>query len=149
VPPGVAASISHKESWAVALVARVGAGDRARIGVDVEEDRPRLRDVSSRVCTDDELAEIASLDADARLREVILRFSAKEAIYKALDPFVRRYVGFREVAVTPRADGTAEVRPALAAGEGPFAIEVRWRRVEGLVLTTARVCPADAGTMAR
>ena len=139
LPRGIAGSVSHKEGWAVALVSRE---DHARIGVDVEEDRARGRDVSSRVCTDEELVEIAGLDPDARGREVILRFSAKEAIYKALDPFVRRYVGFHEVSVTPRPDGTAVVRETLSSGEGRFVIEVCWRRVEGLVLTTARVVPA-------
>jgi 4'-phosphopantetheinyl transferase EntD len=70
---------------------------------------------------------------------VLLRFSVKEAIYKALDPFVRRYVAFREMSVSPRADGTAEVRPHLPAAEGPFEIEATWRRTSGLVLTTARI----------
>jgi 4'-phosphopantetheinyl transferase EntD len=80
--------------------------------------------------------------ADARAREVLLRFSAKEAIYKALDPFVRRYVGFLEVEVTPRPDGTADVRsqlPEASDGARAFAIDVRWQRFAGLVLTTARV----------
>jgi 4'-phosphopantetheinyl transferase EntD len=88
------------------------------------------------------LAEIAHLDVSDRAREVLLRFSAKEAIYKALDPFVRRYVGFGEVAVSPLPDGSARVTPDLRDGEGPFVIEVRWRRFEGVVLTTARVVRA-------
>ena len=71
--------------------------------------------------------------------EVLLRFSAKEAIYKALDPYVKRYVGFREVAVTPLADGTAKVLMCLAQKEGPFDVDVRWMRTEGLIVTTARI----------
>jgi hypothetical protein len=34
------------------------------------------------------------------------------------------------------------VTPDLRDGEGPFVIEVRWRRFEGVVLTTARVVRA-------
>jgi 4'-phosphopantetheinyl transferase EntD len=136
LPPGIAGSISHKEELAVALVAREPGG--ARVGVDVEIDRPRRIDISSRVLTPDELREIEPFAPADRDREVLLRFSAKEAIYKALDPFVRRYVGFHEVCVSPRADGTADVRPRLPE-KGSYAIDVRWRLVEGAILTTARI----------
>jgi enterobactin synthetase component D len=136
LPPGIAGSITHKEGLAAALVAREST---ARVGVDVELDVVRSQDIASRILTPAERAETAHLDASDRAREVLLRFSAKEAIYKALDPFVRRYVGFGEVAVSPRGDGTAAVTPGLRAGEGPFVIEVRWLRFEGIVLTTARV----------
>jgi enterobactin synthetase component D len=136
LPPGVAGSISHKEDMAVALVARE---PRAKVGVDIERDAPGTRDISRKVLTDEELAELAKLGSTERAREVLLRFSAKEAIYKALDPFVKRYVAFREVALTPRADGTSAVTPLLPAAEGAFAVDVRWLRRDGTILTTARV----------
>ena len=136
LPPGVAGSITHKERVAAALVAFESS---ARVGVDVEMDLVRSYDIGSRVLRDVERDELAPLDEAARAREVLLRFSAKEAIYKALDPFVRRYVDFKEMGVTPRADGAALVTSYLRQGEGPFAIEVRWRRFDGMVLTTARV----------
>jgi len=138
LPQGVTGSITHKESLAAALIA---FDPRARIGVDLELDVPRSQDLSSRVLAEDEAAELAHLDAAARAREVLLRFSAKEAIYKAIDPFVRRYVGFEEVSVSLREDGTALVTPRLLPTEGPFAIEVRWRRFDGIILTTARATP--------
>jgi enterobactin synthetase component D len=136
---GVCGSVSHKEQLAVALVA---ADVGPRVGVDVEIEPPdptRKQDIARRVLTEAEMLEIVDLDPAARALEVLVRFSAKEAIYKALDPFVRRFVGFGEVSVTPLAGGGARVVPALKAGEGPFAIEVGWRRFEGIVLTTARV----------
>jgi 4'-phosphopantetheinyl transferase EntD len=71
-----------------------------------------------------------------------VRFSAKEAIYKALDPFVRRYVAFEEVQVSPRPGGDADVVATLRPAEGPFVIAATWRVLEGLVLTTARVSPS-------
>ncbi len=148
-PAGVAGSISHKETLAVALVAsehtysrrHEGAAPPGTIGVDVELDRVGRQDISRHVLAEDEIGEMAGLEGDVLAREVLLRFSAKEAVYKALDPFVRRYVAFQEVSVTPRSDGTADVRARLRPGEGPFAFEVTWRRAEGLILTTSRVTP--------
>jgi enterobactin synthetase component D len=136
LPAGIAGSITHKQRVAAALVARQ---ERARIGVDIEIDEPLRFDVSRRVLAEDEVDEVAALPEAERTREVLLRFSAKEALYKALDPFVRRYVAFGEVSVTPQPDGSARVRTRLPAAEGPFDVEVRWQRLDGLVLTTARV----------
>jgi len=100
---------------------------------------PLRIDIARKVLTDDERAELDTLSEPERMAEVRLRFSAKEAIYKALDPFVRRYVGFHEVSVRPLPDGTSQVRAHLPPTEGPFDVEVRWLRRDGLVLTTARV----------
>lgn len=137
-PDGIAVSVSHKDWIAVALVAREPT---AHVGVDVELDVVQATDISSRVLAEDELAELAGFDSRRRAREVLLRFSAKESVYKALAPFVRRYVGFKEVSVSTRDSGDAAVCARLAPGEGPFAIGVRWRCFDGLVLTTARVEP--------
>jgi len=135
LPAGTVGSVSHKAALAVALVAR----GSARIGVDVELDGVLRQDISSHVLTDAEAAELAAFVGTARAREVVLRFSVKEAIYKALDPFVRRYVGFKEVSVKPLPDGRAAVASHLPATEGRFAIAVRWIRWEQYVLATARV----------
>jgi len=139
LPPGIAGSISHKNAIAVALVATEHA---ARVGIDVEIDPPRPRDIAAKVLRPEELAELEGLSAHARSTAVLLRFSAKEAVYKALDPYVRRYVGFLEIAVHLAEDGTADVRPYLRDGEGPFLFSVRWMKREGLLLTTARVTSA-------
>jgi len=136
LPPGLAGSISHKQRVAVALLAREAT---ARIGVDVELDAPRRHDIAAKVLRPEELAELEGMTEEQRKREVLLRFSAKEAVYKALDPYVRRYVGFLEVALRLDGEGAGEVTPDLRNGEGPFAFEVRWMRREGLILTTARV----------
>lgn len=136
LPIGIAGSITHKQHVAAALV---GREERARLGVDIEVDEPLRFDISRHVLADDEVAELAALPERERMCEVVLRFSAKEALYKALDPFVRRYVAFGEVSVTPCPDGTVAVRARLAPTEGPFAIAARWQRLDGLILTTARV----------
>jgi 4'-phosphopantetheinyl transferase EntD len=132
----VVGSISHKERLAAALVAPESG---ARIGVDLEDDVERTTDIASRVLDDDELADVARLSVRARERAVLVRFSAKEAIYKGLDPFVQRYVGFKEVSVRLLDDGRTVVSASLPPAEGPFDIDARWACFDGLILTTARV----------
>jgi 4'-phosphopantetheinyl transferase EntD len=138
LPAHLVGSISHKETVAVGLAARA-RGDA--VGVDVELDRAPRGDIGRMVLRDEERAEVEALPPDERALETLLRFSAKEALYKALDRYVGRYVGFKEARMTPLADGTARVELFLAKGEGPFDVEARWRRVDRLVLTTARVAP--------
>lgn len=143
LPEHARGSISHKRELAVGLAAaRAGS---AELGVDLERDAPLRIDISRRVLTEAEATEVNALDPAARQSEVLLRLSCKESIYKALDPFVQRYVGFQEATVIPRPDGTAAVTLALVQEEGPFAVEVTWRRIEtahgGFFLTTARIAP--------
>jgi len=139
LPPEVSGSISHKETLAVALVAPTTPQSATRLGVDVELDRVSSHDIASKILTDEEVGEVAGLESAVRARAVLLRFSAKEAVYKALDPFVRRYVAFKEVSVRPLPAGGAEVQLHLPASEGSFAAEVRWLRWERFFVTTARV----------
>jgi enterobactin synthetase component D len=133
VPAGWVGSLSHKASFAAALVAPVAG---AHIGVDLERAVPPRGDISARVLTPRELASLPG-DPVARGRAVTLAFSIKEAIYKAIDPYVRRYVGFLEVELVVADDGAATVTSAL-----PFVIEATWRELDGHWLTTARACPA-------
>jgi enterobactin synthetase component D len=127
LPPGWVGSISHKGSRAAAIVAAAG---EARVGIDLERAAPSRQDIASRILT---ARELAALD-DTSLGPT-LRFAIKEAIYKAIDPFVRRYVGFTEVELEI-SDGFAHVSSAL-----PFLIEATWRELDGFWLATARAVP--------
>lgn len=149
LPAGVLASVSHKDELAVA-VAQLDDGRGARLGVDVEllndaNARSTKRvDVTKHVLTAREIAELAHLDEHARRIETLARFSLKEALYKALDPFVTRYVGFLEVEVRRHDDGTAAFDLALTKGEGPFDVDGIWSIVDDpmpCVLTSVRVRP--------
>ncbi|MCB9562765.1 MAG: 4'-phosphopantetheinyl transferase superfamily protein [Kofleriaceae bacterium] len=137
LPAGVLGSVSHKAGLAVALATGDGAAAGWRVGVDVEAVTGARVDISRRILTDAELAEVAGLDGEARARAVALRFSIKEAVYKAIDPFVRRYVGFREVAVWPGggavAAGVATVDSAL-----PVVVEAAWIELGDLWICSAR-----------
>lgn len=124
LPSGWFGSVSHKGTRAAALVAPAG---EARVGVDLELARPARQDIASRILTARELAALTDRGLGATLR-----FSIKEAIYKAVDPFVRRYVAFTEVELDV-ADGVAHVTSEL-----PFAIETTWREHAGFWLATAR-----------
>ena len=124
LPAGWFGSVSHKGTRAAALVAP--AGD-ARIGVDLELARAPRQDIASRILTPRELAQLTDRGLGATLR-----FSIKEAIYKAVDPFVRRYVAFTEVELDV-VDGVAHVTSEL-----PFVIETTWREHAGFWLATAR-----------
>jgi 4'-phosphopantetheinyl transferase EntD len=135
LPEGFVGSISHKTTVAVALAARAEGG--ATVGVDVELERPRAGkiDISDRVLTPRERAALASLTGAPRERAVLAAFAAKEAVYKALDPWVRRYVAFHEVDLV----GAREATLNLKAGEGPFDVEVCEEPEPGLILSLARV----------
>ena len=107
--------------------------------------RPLRADIAPRVLTPGEIAALPS-DRAARDAAVLLAFSAKEAIYKALDPWVSRFVAFAEAALTRAPDGTLAARLTLARGEGPFSVEVHDARgagEEGLVVVAARVRAAE------
>jgi len=130
LPAGWVGSLSHKPSIAVALAA---PDEGWRVGVDVETLAPARPRIASKILRPAEEAAIAAL---ADPWPAILRcFSVKEAIYKALDPFVRRYVAFVEVEL---AADRPEAALHLARGEGPFVVELSWR-LEPAPIATARV----------
>jgi 4'-phosphopantetheinyl transferase EntD len=133
LPAGWVGSISHKQTHAAAIVA---PDTGARIGVDLERAAPPRVDIAYRVLTQRELAGL-SLAGDALGRAVTLRFAIKEAIYKAVDPFVRRYVGFHEVELAVADDGSCAVSSAL-----PFTLTAWWCEVEGFWLATASASAA-------
>jgi enterobactin synthetase component D len=138
VPREALGSISHKHTLAVALAVR--AEPELALGVDLELDAPLRVDISRRVLTPGELRALEPFDGAQRNHEVLLRLSAKEAIYKALDPFVSRYVSFQEVEVEPHPDGTLTAGLTLTGGEGPFSVDLRWQTLApSYLLTTARI----------
>lgn len=138
-------SLSHKDEVAAALVEH---HDGSRIGVDVEPLTPHehARDIASHVLTEREREQLAHLDETVRHREVLVRFALKEALYKALDPYVRRYVGFLEVEARPRGlevDDERDVELTLAlVRDGNFAASGRVLRIGELVVALARVTRA-------
>jgi 4'-phosphopantetheinyl transferase EntD len=139
LPANAVGSVSHKRTIAVALAAPA-ATPPTTLGIDVEELRPLRTDIATRVLTPEEQATLPA-GGPARDAAVLLRFSAKEAIYKALDPWVRRFVAFQEASVTGAPDGSLEAGLTLARGEGPFSVELHRADAVGkeLVVVAARI----------
>lgn len=134
LPAGYRGSISHKDTVVAVLAAR---DESSHIGIDIEDVPGPSDAIADKILTPAELAYVMGLPDAERALELSLRFSLKEAIYKALDPYVRRYVAYDEVEVWPSADGSARiVTDVLPAGR---AAELRWQRIGDHVLTTARL----------
>lgn len=134
LPPGVTGSITHKDGRATALVLESA---ECNVGVDLEM-LDRQRDgIETRILTPFEHREWEDPTADQRWKDLLIRFSLKEAIYKAIDPFLGRWVGFEEVSVSPRANGAVEVNLHL---QEPLRVKARWAVRDNEILTTARAC---------
>jgi 4'-phosphopantetheinyl transferase EntD len=88
-PSGLVGSISHSKELVAATILR----DVLNVGIDIET-RGRLKSGAvDRVATREEYERYSSIpDFDWTLL-----FSAKESVFKAISPLVRRYIGFREV----------------------------------------------------
>lgn len=102
LPHPVRVSLTHKDTIAAALVDVGDVAVATTMGLDLElddgRDRKSTDKLAAQVLLPDELAALDD-DDDRRRRQLFERFSLKEALYKGLDPFVRRYVGFLEVGV--------------------------------------------------
>jgi 4'-phosphopantetheinyl transferase EntD len=143
-PAGVIGSISHSEELVVVAVARprppgvAGAGPavarRAGVGIDVQADRPLPDGVADRVLTSDERSDGA---------DPVVVFSAKEAVFKALNPLTGRWLEPEDVTVRV-APGAFEARlTTRGAGAGdPSRVAGGWIRLPGWVLTA---CVVTAG----
>lgn len=134
-PPGVSLSISHKRDLVVALAARKEAGD---IGVDLEDQEPERLNLAPRLLTAAELASVQELPPHRQWTAVLLRFSLKEALYKAVAPRLMRFIDFDEAEVDLQPDGTANLRLQTAAGEPSPRLEGRYTWMDRRVLTTVR-----------
>ena len=141
LPPGISASISHKRTLAVAMVARSAHG---RLGIDLEEPDLSRGGIGPRVLRPEEVREVEALQEDRQWTAILLRFSIKEAIFKAIFPHVQRYVGFEEALVRPCLDGFAQVELFLKGEEGPFLLEARYHWLGTRLLSAVRLRPTPA-----
>ncbi len=117
-PAGLVGSITHCDVACLAVTA--WEGEIALLGLDMERDTPLENDLVPEICTEQERAWLAALEAPGQAAKVI--FSAKEAVYKAQYPRSRTLIGFDALHVVPDLVGgqfTAEFRegvPGFAAG---------------------------------
>ena len=138
LPDGFSGSISHKRGLAIGMVCRDRDGT---LGIDLEDYGPERPGITTMVLRESERSIVASLPEDVQWMATLQRFSMKEAVYKALDPYVQRYVGFHEAEVIPELNGIATVALHLKHGEGPFDVDARYTWLAGRLLCTVRIRP--------
>jgi len=126
VPSGLTGSISHKGSRALAIVAPVEHG---HVGVDLERAVAPRGDIGSRI--------LSPREPVVTGKSLTRVFAIKEAIYKAVDPIVRRYVGFHEVEIIDA--GARVVDPRTL----PVRLEFWCIEHEGYWVAAARANPLD------
>ena len=129
-------SITHKKHMAIAIAARSQAR-RARRRPGRAWSRSAKASLA-RSSGPEEPERIEKLPPDRRWTAIVLRFSIKEAIYKALAPKLQRYIGFDEASVALHTEGFAHVTLHLESGPTPEHIEARFSWMERAVLSTVR-----------
>ncbi len=98
-PDGLTGSITHSPIMAAAIIARSDAIDAIGLDCELLPDFVDAQRLSRVVATPSELARLAMMALP--LPAVIgLIFSAKEALFKCLDPLARRIFLFRDAEVT-------------------------------------------------
>lgn len=75
----------------------------------------------------------------SRDEEVLLRFSMKESLYKALHPYLCHFIGFQQVEIQPAADGRGLVTLLFVPTMELTLIEMYWQRMGPYFLTSCRV----------
>lgn len=97
-PSGITGSLTHSDAFVICVIA--ASTSFYGIGVDLEPATPDLEmaDIADSVCRPEERALVANTCWSAS--RVTVLFSAKEAIFKALYPSLKRFVGFDEVRLT-------------------------------------------------
>lgn len=100
--PGITASVSHSGGIAVAIAAK--AARFSSVGIDLELSGLPVR-AAHLVLTEPELAWMARASSPAgREHRLVTAFSAKEAVYKALDPIIAAGT-LRRIHLVPAAPG--------------------------------------------
>jgi 4'-phosphopantetheinyl transferase EntD len=147
--------LTHTQGVVAVVVAAPGPIGRGRgrrrgivigIGIDAERDRPLPSAVAERVM---DPVERAALGVEVE-RDGLVVFSAKEAVFKALNPLTGRWLEFEDVTVRlapdtgagdPAEGGGFEARltPVGAGPADPTAVRGRWLRADGVVLTGCHV----------
>ena len=125
LPSTLTGSISHKDYVAVGVAA---LDDSGRIGVDLEHCNNKASFMlQRRILTANEREDLGKVPSVSAEEDVLLRFSFKEAIYKAIHSYIPRSIDFTEVEVYPNADGGAKINFLLKTNE-MFDFKAVWYR---------------------
>lgn len=141
-PSGFIGSIAHSAEVAFAAVARVSS--ICGIGIDLEKISAEIdRKIIEHIATADERGWILA-DGECVTERMLAIFSAKESIYKALNPMLKRYIGFKEVNLIWNQEQSAFQITALAKLQADLAnlsLSPVWVKREGeLLFSCVVVC---------
>jgi phosphopantetheine--protein transferase-like protein len=143
VPAAFTGSITHKQTLAMAALAP-REGTLQYVGIDLER-RPADTDrerpsIAARILTPREFDKVAALGERSRAgRELtVVHFALKEAVYKAIDPFVERYVRFTEVELDITAPDAVRVQLHLPEREmADVQVDARYTVDDEWIVATA------------
>ena len=107
VSKNVKISISHKKNIALAMVSK---RLNTTIGIDIENLIPDRSGIAQKILTDTELEYYNLLSEPMKWGFLILNFSTKESIFKALAPKLQRYIDFKEAEVFPNRDYSSKIK---------------------------------------
>lgn len=139
-PAGYVGSMTHCAGFRGAAVGRTN--DARSVGIDAEPDAPLPPGVLRLVTSPAERESMSGgwWKGSSGVAWDRLVFSAKEAVYKAWEPVVGRWLDFTEVDVRPRGPGQLDVDVLVpTSGAFPRRLICRWVVVDGLILTAVVV----------
>jgi len=138
-PRGWIGSISHSGSWAIAVAAEDFG--RTVLGVDIQTifDAQTIIDVRQLIASN---AEVQRMDGVLDTsRALTLLFSAKETLYKALYPKLRKFQDFGAAELTDLAGRHVELSLTRDWGQSPWTagarVQLQYAWFNGLVATLA------------
>lgn len=139
-PDDVVGSISHSAGYAIAVAAR--RLSYLGLGIDVEGIVPaeEVAGLLSHVASEAEMKLLSAGFSPAT--SFTLLFSGKEAIYKAIYPLVRRFVGFHEMSFVKLDQGKLLFRPVGAISQslcGLDSISVSFDRQTDRILSMCSI----------
>jgi 4'-phosphopantetheinyl transferase EntD len=139
-PPGVVGAIAHAQGVAAAVVAK--REDAAGVGLDLESSERRVDPrAAKRICRPAELAWVNEIPADTAARMLLL-FSAKESVYKAVASLRQRPAAFNEIELRAAKRGMLLGRLVAGAEPAPGDFEVGYLAERGFVVTFAILPPS-------
>jgi 4'-phosphopantetheinyl transferase EntD len=138
-PAGIVGSIAHCEGLRAVAVAR--RAEVAALGIDAEPNVDLPPGVLEAISLPDERSRLhVCSEAEPAISWGRLLFSAKEAIYKAWFPFVRRRLGFEDATITfDRERRVFSVQLRRGCDRDLPVWSGRWVAHEGFLLTAVTV----------
>jgi 4'-phosphopantetheinyl transferase EntD len=140
-PAGFTGSITHTQGYCAAAVG--DASEVSSLGIDVELNRPLPAGLVDDVRSPGDRCPTEQLTSMGVSWSSLI-FSAKESVYKALNPLDGRWLEFHDVDVRICETGVFRARPARTAGSGGTTLETlegRWT-ADATHLATAVVIAA-------